>query len=47
VNDISTEPIQEGEVFINLMEADLVTLIERIISLKLKGWEAGRGNILQ
>jgi len=32
VNDISTEPIQEGEVFINLMEADLVTLIERIIS---------------
>ena len=36
VNDISTEPIQEGEVFINLMEADLVTLIERIISLKLK-----------
>ncbi|MCF8453995.1 MAG: GntR family transcriptional regulator [Pedobacter sp.] len=36
VNDISTEPIQEGEVFINLMEADLVTLIERTISLKLK-----------
>ena len=36
VNDISTEPIQEGEVYINLMEADLVTLIERIISLKLK-----------
>lgn len=36
VNDISSEPIQEGEVFINLMEADLVTLIERIISLKLK-----------
>jgi DNA-binding transcriptional regulator YhcF (GntR family) len=36
VNDISTEAIQEGEVFINLMEADLVTLIERIISLKLK-----------
>lgn len=36
VNDISNEPIQEGEVFINLMEADLVTLIERIISLKLK-----------
>ena len=36
VNDISTEPILEGEVFINLMEADLVTLIERIISLKLQ-----------
>jgi DNA-binding transcriptional regulator YhcF (GntR family) len=35
VNDINSEPIQEGEVFINLMEADLVTLIERIISLKL------------
>lgn len=36
VSDISTEPILEGEAFINLMEADLVTLIERIISLDLK-----------
>ena len=35
VNDISIEPIQEGEVFINLVEADLVILIERIIALKL------------
>lgn len=36
VNKISEEPIQEGEVYINLMEDDLVTLIERIITLKLK-----------
>lgn len=36
VSDISSESIQEGEVFINLMEADLVKLIERIRSLKLK-----------
>ncbi|MBC7913205.1 MAG: GntR family transcriptional regulator [Pyrinomonadaceae bacterium] len=36
VNDINTEPIEEGEVYINLMEDDLVTLIEKIISLKLK-----------
>jgi DNA-binding transcriptional regulator YhcF (GntR family) len=36
VRNISKEPINEGEAFINLMEADLVTLIERIISLNLK-----------
>lgn len=36
VSDILNEPIQEGEVYINLMEDDLVKLIERIISLKLK-----------
>jgi DNA-binding transcriptional regulator YhcF (GntR family) len=30
VSDISLEPINEGEVFINLREDDLVTLIERI-----------------
>jgi DNA-binding transcriptional regulator YhcF (GntR family) len=35
VNDISLEPINEGEVFINLKEDDLVTLIERIIAMKL------------
>lgn len=35
VEDISEEPIGEGEVYINLMEVDLVVLIERIISLKL------------
>ena len=39
VHSISEEPIGEGEVFINLMEEDLVVLIERIISLKL---EVGR-----
>lgn len=31
VHDISTEPISKGEVFINLMENDLVILIERIL----------------
>ncbi|MGV3509807.1 MAG: substrate-binding domain-containing protein [Sphingobacteriaceae bacterium] len=36
ISDISTETIEEGEVYINLMEDDLVTLIEKIISLKLK-----------
>jgi DNA-binding transcriptional regulator YhcF (GntR family) len=42
VHNISQEPISEGEAFINLMEDDLVTLIERIISLKLKiGEEVG------
>jgi DNA-binding transcriptional regulator YhcF (GntR family) len=39
VSDIREEPIKEGEVFINLMENDLVTLIERILTLKL---EVGR-----
>ena len=33
VSNISTEPINEGEVFINLMEADLVILLERLISM--------------
>lgn len=36
VRDIEEEPINVGEVFINLMENDLVILIERIISMKLK-----------
>ena len=36
VNNIAEEPIREGEVYINLMEEDLVVLIERIISLKLE-----------
>lgn len=35
VHSIAEEPIMEGEVYINLMEEDLVVLIERIISLKL------------
>lgn len=35
VSDVSREPISEGEVFINLMEDDLVTLIERIKTLGL------------
>lgn len=39
VRSIADEPIGEGEVYINLMEEDLVVLIERIISLKL---EVGR-----
>lgn len=36
VSDIRTEPVSEGEVFINLMEDDMVTLIERIVSKKLE-----------
>ena len=36
VQNIAEEPIHEGEVYINLMEEDLVVLIERIISLKLE-----------
>src|SRR5690606_38509530 len=36
VRDIVVEPINEGEVFINLMENVLVILIERILSQKLK-----------
>jgi DNA-binding transcriptional regulator YhcF (GntR family) len=42
VHSIADEPIGEGEVYINLMEEDLVVLIERIISLKLAvGKEVG------
>ncbi|TCC98922.1 GntR family transcriptional regulator [Pedobacter psychroterrae] len=36
VSNISAEAIAEGEVFISLMEDDLVILIERIIGMKLK-----------
>jgi DNA-binding transcriptional regulator YhcF (GntR family) len=36
VNDILNENIADGEVYINLMEDDLVKLIDRIISLKLE-----------
>src|SRR5215203_4246135 len=36
VHDINDEPIGQGEVFINLMDNDLVVLIERIIESKLE-----------
>ena len=36
VNDIAVEPIARDEVFINLMEDDLVTLIKRVKNLGLK-----------
>ncbi|MDF3077705.1 MAG: regulatory protein GntR [Sphingobacteriaceae bacterium] len=36
VSNIAEEPINKGEVYINLMEDDLATLIERMISLDLK-----------
>ena len=36
VQNIEAEPIQKGEVFINLMENDLVILIERILASGLK-----------
>jgi hypothetical protein len=42
VESIAEEPISEGEVYINLMEEDLVTLIEKIISRQLEvGREVG------
>ena len=42
VHDISTEPISKGEVYINLMDNDLVVLIERLIESGLKvGEEVG------
>lgn len=36
VHNIANEPIKEGEVYINLMENDLVILIEKILATKLK-----------
>lgn len=36
VDNIHNEPIAEGEVYVNLMEDDLVILIERIISTQLE-----------
>jgi DNA-binding transcriptional regulator YhcF (GntR family) len=36
VRNIESEPIKEGEVFINLMENDLVVLIEKILATKMK-----------
>jgi DNA-binding transcriptional regulator YhcF (GntR family) len=36
VHDVANEPIKEGEVYINLMENDLVILIEKILATKLK-----------
>lgn len=36
VHSIEKEPIEPGEVYITLMDQDLVTLIERIISMNLK-----------
>ncbi|MCE2849137.1 MAG: GntR family transcriptional regulator [Chitinophagaceae bacterium] len=42
VHDIKREKLQKGEVYINLMDDDLVTLIEKIIVSKLKiGKEIG------
>ena len=36
VRNIEAEPIKEGEVYINLMENDLVVLIEKILASKMK-----------
>ena len=36
ISEIVEEPINEGEVYINVMEVDLVTLIERIMLLDFK-----------
>jgi hypothetical protein len=35
VRDIADEPIEKGEVYINLMEKDLVLVIDRILSRRL------------
>ena len=39
VRNIAEEPLKEGEVYISVMEEDLVILIERIISLE---WQVGK-----
>lgn len=36
VHDINDEPIDEGEVYISLMEDDLVILIERLLTMPLQ-----------
>lgn len=36
VHNIAIEPIREGEVYINLMEDDLVILLEKILATKMK-----------
>jgi DNA-binding transcriptional regulator YhcF (GntR family) len=36
IRNIENEPIKEGEVYINLMENDLVYLIEKILTTKMK-----------
>jgi DNA-binding transcriptional regulator YhcF (GntR family) len=36
VNDISNEPIKDGEAYINLMEDDMLILLEKINATKLK-----------
>ncbi|WP_304066764.1 GntR family transcriptional regulator [Pedobacter glucosidilyticus] len=42
IHNIESEPIAKGEVYINLMEHDLVTLIEKILSLNFElGKEVG------
>jgi DNA-binding transcriptional regulator YhcF (GntR family) len=39
VDDIEAEPMERGEVYITVMEDDLVKLIERILGL---GWQVGK-----
>ncbi len=36
ISDITNEPINDGEVFINVMEKDLISLVEKILPLGLK-----------
>lgn len=36
VHQIANEPIKEGEVYINLMEDDLVILLEKVLATKMK-----------
>ena len=36
ISDIADEPISDGEVYINVMEKDLISLVEKVLSLNLK-----------
>ena len=36
ISEIANEPINDGEVFINVMEKDLISLVEKILLLNLK-----------
>jgi DNA-binding LacI/PurR family transcriptional regulator len=36
IHDVTKEPIKEGDVFMSLMEEDLVKLLEKILVTKLK-----------
>ncbi|MEO8413643.1 MAG: hypothetical protein ABI472_08280 [Ginsengibacter sp.] len=47
IADIDKASINEGEVYMSLMENDLVTLIQKIIETKTASWQTGWCNFLQ